>query len=237
MSSPAAASPPLHSATTSFDTTPEPLRLAGLAVARGGVPVLAGLEAEVVPGEALILRGPNGSGKTTLLRTLAGLQPPAAGTIAPGAEAMAYASHADGNKATLTVQENLGFWARLHGLADIAPALAAFDLAPLADRPAAALSAGQKRRLGLARMVLTRRPVWLFDEPTVSLDRDAVARFAAAVTEHLCRGGLAVIATHIDLGLPHARTLDVTPFRATAAPGDAAHAADAFADDDGSAYL
>ncbi|RDC73365.1 heme ABC exporter ATP-binding protein CcmA [Rhodovulum sp. 12E13] len=230
MSDPDAAQPP-------FDIVPEPLCIAGLAVARGGVPVLAGLEAEVAPGEALILRGPNGSGKTTLLRTLAGLQPPADGIVAPGADAMAYASHADGIKATLTVQENLRFWARIHGHAEIAPALAAFDLAALADRPAAALSAGQKRRLGLARMVLTRRPVWLFDEPTVSLDRDAVARFATAVTAHLRRGGLAVIATHIDLGLPHARTLDVTPFRATALPGKAAHAADAFGDDDGSAYL
>jgi heme exporter protein A len=230
MPDPDAAQPP-------FDIVPEPLRIAGLAVARGGVPVLAGLDAEVAPGEALILRGPNGSGKTTLLRTLAGLQPPADGIVMPGSDAAAYASHADGIKATLSVRENLGFWARIHGHADIAPALAAFDLASLADRPAAALSAGQKRRLGLARMVLTRRPVWLFDEPTVSLDRDAVARFAAAVTAHLRRGGLAVIATHIDLGLPHARTLDVTPFRATAAHGTAAHAADAFGDDDGSAYL
>ncbi len=220
-----------------FDTAPEPIRLSGLAVARGGVPVLAGLDIEVAPGQALILRGPNGSGKTTLLRTLAGLQPPAAGRVAPGPDAIAYASHADGIKAPLTVAENLAFWARLHGHADIAPALAVFALGPLADRPAAALSAGQKRRLGLARLVLARRPVWLLDEPSVSLDSVAVGRFAEAVTAHLAAGGLAVIATHIDLGLPDARVLDVTPYRAARPLARIPEAADAFAEDDGSAYL
>jgi len=220
-----------------FDSAPAPIRLSALAVARGGVPVLSGLEVEVAPGTALILRGPNGSGKTTLLRTLAGLQPPATGRVAPGPDAMAYASHADGIKAPLTVAENLAFWARIHGHGDIAPALAAFALAPLADRPAAALSAGQKRRLGLARLVLARRPVWLLDEPTVSLDSAAVGLFAQAVSAHLAAGGLAVIATHIDLGLPDAQVLDVAPYRARNRPGRGPEAADAFAEDDGSAYL
>ena len=212
-----------------------PLRLRGLAVARGGVPLLAGLTAEVAPGSALILRGPNGAGKTTLLRTLAGLQPPRAGHVRPGPDAMAYASHADGLKATLTVDENLGFWARVHGHRDIAPARAAFDLERLADRPAAALSAGQKRRLGLARLVLTRRPVWLLDEPTVSLDTASVARFAAAVRAHLAAGGIAVIATHIDLGLGEAQVLDISAHAARDAAAAEAHAApaDAFAEDDG----
>ena len=233
--------PGFEAAPPQFDIAPETLRIAGLSVARGGVPVLAGFEATLAPGEALILRGPNGAGKTTLLRTLAGLQPALAGKVAPGPESMAYASHADGIKATLTVAENLGVWARLHGHDGIAPALAAFDLAALADRAAAALSAGQKRRLGLARLLLTGRPVWLLDEPTVSLDHAAVGRFAAAVSAHLARGGLAVIATHIDLGLADARELDIAPFRASAAQGRAAPAdggfADAFADADGSAFL
>jgi heme exporter protein A len=220
---------------------PSGLTLTGLAVARGGIPVLVGIDAQVPPGGALVLRGPNGAGKTTLLRTLAGLQPPVAGTVAPGPGAMAYASHADGTKGTLTVAENLRFWARVHGHDEIAPALDAFALAPLADRPAATLSAGQRRRLGLARMTLTRRPVWLFDEPTVSLDAASVGQFADAVRAHLARGGIAVIATHIDLALPEAQVLDVAPYRARPdTPGQGAPAArDAgFAGaEDGGAFL
>jgi heme exporter protein A len=183
-----------------------------LAVARGGLPVLEGLSFRVPAGTGLILRGPNGAGKTTLLRTLAGLQPALAGTVAPGPEAMAYASHADGIKATLTVRENLGFWAALHRQDRVAQAIADFDLGRLADRPAGTLSAGQKRRLGLARMGVTGRPVWLMDEPTVSLDAGAVARFASAVRAHLAAGGVALIATHIDLGIESA-TLDLGPFK------------------------
>jgi heme exporter protein A len=185
-----------------------------LAVARGGVPVLEGLSFALAPGEALILRGPNGSGKTTLLRTVAGLQPPLAGRIDAASDAIAYAAHADGLKATLTVTENLTFWARVFGTGDIAPALAAFALEDLADRPAGALSAGQKRRLGLARLLVTGRPVWALDEPTVSLDTAAVGLFADAVRAHLARGGAALIATHIDLGL-EARHFDVAACKAS----------------------
>jgi len=206
-------------AAADFQPAPGPLATTDLAVSRGGAAVLAGLTIAVQPGAALVLRGPNGAGKTTLLRTLAGLQPPLAGTIAPGPDAMAYASHADGLKATLTVAENLRFWARLHGHRAIAPALDAFGLAPLAGRAAGLLSAGQKRRLGLARLLLTRRPVWLLDEPTVSLDAATVARFAAVLRAHMAHGGIAVIATHVDLGLPVAHQLDVSTLAAT--PGAA----------------
>lgn len=116
-------------------------------------------------------------------------------------------------------------------------ALDRLGLRKLAHFPAGYCSAGQKRRLGLARLLIVDRPVWLLDEPTVSLDRETVARFAATVTEHLARGGLAVIATHIDLGLPDARVLDVAPYRPdTNAPAGQA-SPDAFAEDDGSAYL
>ncbi|WP_371059343.1 heme ABC exporter ATP-binding protein CcmA [Rhodosalinus sp. 5P4] len=184
-----------------------------LAVSRGGVPVLEHVSFTLAPGGALVLRGPNGSGKTTLLRTVAGLQPPLEGRIEAAPDAIAYAAHADGLKTTLTVTENLAFWARVFGTGDIAPALAAFDLEALAERPAGALSAGQKRRLGLARLLVTGRPVWALDEPTVSLDMASVGLFAQAVRAHLGQGGAVLIATHIDLGL-EAQVLDVTPLKA-----------------------
>jgi len=189
------------------------LSVSDLTITRGGLPVLEGLSFSLEPGQALILRGPNGSGKTTLLRTLAGLQPPRKGTIAGAADQIAYAGHSDGLKLTMTVRENLAFWARVFLATDIEPALRAYDLNGLIDRPAGALSAGQKRRLGLARLMVTDRTIWALDEPTVSLDTTAVGLFADAVRGHLGQGGSALIATHIDLGL-EADVLDVSPFRA-----------------------
>jgi heme exporter protein A len=191
------------------------LRVDNLTLARGGVPVLTGVSLTVRPGQALILRGPNGAGKTTLLRSIAGLQPPLSGQITGAEDQIAYAGHADGLKAMLSVRENLMFWAQVFGRTDITAALDAYALHPLADRLAGTLSAGQKRRLGLARLLVTARPIWILDEPTVSLDKDAVAQFAAAVRAHLGQGGSALMATHIDLGL-EAEVLDLTPFRARA---------------------
>lgn len=190
------------------------LSLSNLAVARGGVTVLQGLTLAVHPGQALILRGPNGSGKTTLLRTLAGLQPPAGGTFDLPPDSVAYAAHADGLKSTLTVEENLSFWSRIYGGPAVDHALTALNLAQLTRRRAGELSAGQKRRLGLARLLVTGRAVWLLDEPTVSLDAASVALFADLVRDHLTKGGLAVIATHTYLGLPEATVLDLDPHRA-----------------------
>lgn len=191
------------------------LRVTDLAVGRGGVPVLAGVSFALSGGAALVLRGPNGAGKTTLLRCVAGLQEPMAGTVQGAEDQVAYAAHADGLKAALSVAENLRFWASVFGQRGIDAALAAFNLEDLADRRAGQLSAGQKRRLGLARLVVTGRPLWVLDEPTVSLDAASVALFADAVRAHMAGGGAALIATHIDLGL-HADVLDVTPFRAVA---------------------
>ena len=185
------------------------IEVRNLAVGRGGVTVLHRLDFRVGPGETLILRGPNGSGKTTLLRTLAGLQPPSGGDIRLPPDTAAYASHADGLKSTLTVTENLAFWAAIHGATGIDRAVRSMDLNALTGRRAGELSAGQKRRLGLARLLVTGRPLWLLDEPTVSLDAASVARFADVVRTHLAGGGLAIIATHVDLGLPEARILDL----------------------------
>lgn len=192
------------------------LRLSNVAVARGGVPVLSGVSVTLEAGRALILRGPNGSGKTTLLRTIAGLQPPLGGEITGATEQVAYAGHADGLKAMLSVAENLRFWAAVYGQSGIDAALAAYQLDPLADRLTGTLSAGQKRRAGLARLMVTGRKIWVLDEPTVSLDADTVALFATAVRAHLAAGGMALMATHIDLGI-EAQVLDVTGLRASAA--------------------
>ena len=195
------------------------LTVTDVAVARGGVTVLDGVSFRLEAGEALVLRGPNGIGKTTLLRTLAGLQPPVAGEIAYPEDTAAYASHADGIKAQLTVTENLAFWADVHA-ADLPDGVFdAFDLADLRDRLAGTLSAGQKRRLGLARLGVIGRKVLFLDEPTVSLDGFSVKMFATWLRDtHLAQGGIAVIATHIDLGLD-APELDLTPFKAAADAG------------------
>jgi heme exporter protein A len=191
------------------------LTVTDLSVARGGAPVLSGVSFVVNAGSVLVLRGPNGIGKTTLLRTLAGLQPALSGTVSFPGDAGAYASHADGIKAQLTVTENLAFWADVHGTKMPDSVLGAFDLDDLRTRLAGTLSAGQKRRLGLARLGVIGRKVLFLDEPTVSLDGFSVKMFANWLrNDHLAHGGIAVIATHVDLGID-APELDLTPFKST----------------------
>ena len=192
------------------------LAVTDLACARGGVPVLSGVSFTVEAGQALVLRGANGIGKTTLLRTLAGLQPALSGDIDLPDDQAAYASHADGIKAQLSVEENLSFWAEVYGNPVPDTIYEAFDLVDLRQRMAGTLSAGQKRRLGLSRLGVIGRKVLFLDEPTVSLDRFSVNLFADFIRDqHLAKGGIAVIATHIDLGLD-APELDLEPFRASA---------------------
>ncbi|MBM7066693.1 heme ABC exporter ATP-binding protein CcmA [Actibacterium sp. 188UL27-1] len=203
------------------------LNVQDLKVGRAGIALLDGVSFDVCAGDVLVLRGPNGIGKTSLLRSLAGLQPVLGGRVDVAPDSMAYGAHADGVKGTLTVVENLTFWARVHGHPVRADVFDAFDLAHLKDRTAAQLSAGQQRRLGLARLAVTGRLGLLLDEPTVSLDAASVALFAAFIQRHLATGGFAVIATHIDLELK-AEVLDLTPYKAQAAAADPAGFDEAF---------
>jgi heme exporter protein A len=208
------------------------LEVTDLSCDRAGQPVLRGVSFALAGGAVLPLRGPNGAGKSTLLRVLAGLLPPAGGSVALDgdelardadryAERVAYVGHLDAVKPTLTVAENLEFWAGLFAAAGIGLALRAFDLEAIADRPAGLCSAGQKRRLGLARLVLADRLLWLLDEPTVSLDAAAEGRLIAAIREHCSGGGMAVIATHAALDLSGvALTLQPLDRRAAAAGAD-----------------
>jgi len=195
------------------------LTVTNLTVARGGAPVLLGVSFVVNAGSALVLRGQNGIGKTTLLRTLAGLQPALSGTVNFPEDAGAYASHADGIKSQLTVTENLAFWADVHGTKLPDTVFGAFELDDLRTRLAGTLSAGQKRRLGLARLGVISRKVLFLDEPTVSLDGFSVKMFANWLRDaHFARGGIAVIASHVDLGI-EAAELELIPFKAAADAG------------------
>jgi heme exporter protein A len=190
------------------------LKVSNLSVARGGISLLQAVTFEVQPGQALVLRGPNGIGKTSLLRCISGLQTPTLGEIS-APESVAYAAHADGLKGQLSVLENLKFWADIYGGSGPEVALVAYDLEDLAQRPTASLSAGQKRRLGLARMLVTGCALWVMDEPTVSLDAQNVTKFHTVLKAHLQAGGSAVLTTHIDLELS-VESLDLTGYIASA---------------------
>jgi heme exporter protein A len=188
-----------------------------VSVERGGRTVLQGLSFRVTGGEALLLTGPNGAGKSTLLRTLAGFLAPSSGRVTlSGAdpelrivEQAHFVGHLNAVKASLTVAENAAFWAGFLGgsAGAVDGALKLFGLAALADIPAGFLSAGQKRRLALVRLLIARRPLWLLDEPTAALDAAASAILTDAVDEHVKGGGVAVVATHLPLGLSCAREL------------------------------
>ncbi len=174
----------------------------------------------------MVLRGPNGAGKTTLLRVLAGLIPPQSGKVELRGIALenrddyqdqiTFAGHLDAIKPQLTVAENLRFWADLFDSKTFDQTLQEFRLSEIADRQAHTCSAGQKRRLGLARIAVTARPIWLLDEPTVSLDTETTAQFATLVDRHCAKGGMALIATHIDLALANATELRLEPLSAKA---------------------
>lgn len=213
------------------------LTLENLACHRGGRVVFHDLDFRLAAGQAGLVRGPNGVGKSTLLRVLAGLIPPIAGDAAIDGlglradptgfqEQIVYAGHLDAVKPALTVAQNLGVWAAIFGAgpARTEEALAFFGLDVIGGRPAVQCSAGQKRRLGLARLMVVDRPLWLLDEPTVSLDAASAGQVAQLVTRHCARGGMALIATHVDLDLEDPPVLEMNPPAAPASPA----VADAF---------
>ncbi len=202
---------------------------------RGERRVFEGLSFALAAGGLLVLTGPNGSGKSSLLRIMAGLLRPAAGALLwdgapvaddPDAHAarLQYLGHLDAVKPVLSAAENLMFWAALHdgGTAEVTRALDGFDLGALAEVPGRMLSAGQKRRVALARLLAAPAEVWLLDEPTVGLDAASLARLTGAIAAHRARGGRVVVATHAAIEAPDAEVLELGDF----APGpEAAHAA------------
>lgn len=197
----------------------------GLACLRGGRMVFVGLDFTVRAGEVLCLVGPNGSGKSTLLRLMAGLLRPALGEMRWNGQPvgddgdghrgrLAYLGHHDPVKPVLTVAENLAFWADMRGgpREAVAAALERIGIAQLADVPGRFLSAGQKRRLNLARILLSGSPLWLLDEPLTALDQASAAAFREATRDHCSGGGMAVVATHVEFGLAPAARLALDAF-------------------------
>lgn len=201
---------------------------------RGERAVFSRLNFRMEAGEALLLLGPNGSGKTSLLRLMAGLLKPADGRLIwedmadqgdreAHSQRIHYVGHHDAIKPVLSVRENLRFWARLHdpktGDGTTVAALARFGLSRLADVPGKMLSAGQRRRLNLSRLLAAPALLWLLDEPTVALDRASVKVLEAVIAAHRAEGGMVVLSTHADVDLPGARVLQLDQF---AAPASAA---------------
>jgi heme exporter protein A len=196
-----------------WKATEEQMRLLGRGIkcVRGGREVFSELDFTAISGEALAVTGPNGAGKTSLLRIIAGLLTVAAGSIGLEdgereltlAEQAHYLGHRDAMKPALSVLENLAFWRNFLGgdASNAAQSLAAVGLDHAADLPAAYLSAGQRRRLSIARLLAVRRPIWLLDEPTSALDAPGQSLFATLMRDHLARGGLIVAATHAPLGV------------------------------------
>lgn len=201
-----------------------------LTVERGERTILRDVSFTAEAGEALVLVGPNGAGKTTLLRTIAGFLRPISGTVRlaggdsdlTAGEQAHFVGHANAIKANLSVAENIAFWARYLGgsagiQARVEHALDAFAISALSEFPAAYLSAGQRRRCGLARLLVAKRALWLLDEPTVSLDAASTKLLSAAVNAHLEGGGLVIAATHLPLGFAKAREFDLSAARAPVA--------------------
>ena len=192
-----------------------------LAAQRGGRLIFRELTFSATGGQAIVIAGPNGSGKSTLLRLLTGLARPEAGTIKrdPGdPEHLCLVSHLDGLKGALTVIENLTFWAAIYGAPkeSVGGAMERLALSPMADMPVDMLSAGWRRRVGLARLILGDAPLWILDEPYTALDTDNVARIDGLMEDHIGRGGLVVLATHQAPRFTPTLTIDMAAYTAPA---------------------
>lgn len=197
------------------------LRANDLSCQRGGRMIFADISFYLRAGEALVLSGPNGSGKSSLLRLVAGLIPAHSGTLdwTGDVGSIHYLGHQDGVKPAMTVQEILSFWAIAAGASPdanrIEMALDAVDLDEFGDLPCRYLSAGQRRRLALARFELSNGGLWLLDEPTLGLDSTSVSRLEARLARHLSEGGLLMLATHVPLNIAAAQHLTLDSFTAT----------------------
>lgn len=196
----------------------------GVDVFRGGQPILKNISIALAAGDIILLRGSNGIGKTTLLRTLAGFIKPAAGTVSVARKnieidmnMIAFCGSINAIKKTMTVEENLQFWIKLYGtnrsLAERAKEK--LNLDAFTDYQAGALSTGYTRRLGLARLIIADRPIWLIDEPTASLDAAAAKEFVSLLVAHREEGGCALIATHDSISLAGARSIQISRSVAT----------------------
>ena len=185
-----------------------------LAAQRGGRSVFSGVSFDLADGGLLAVTGPNGAGKSTLLRLIAGFMEPTAGRLIVEPEAMGlhYLGHLDGLKAALTVRQNLAFWQRVSGGGgDIAAALGRVGLASTIDLPVGVLSAGQRHRVAIARLLLAERPLWLLDEPATALDAAAERTLGAIIAGHIAGGGMAIVATHRPLPVAPTATLALGP--------------------------
>ena len=206
-----------------------PNRFAGqsLTCFRGERFVFEALDFSVESGEALVLKGPNGSGKSSLIRIMAGLLAEVDGRLEWNGGAVSetpedhrarlhYVGYQDAIKPVMTVRENLAFWASLKGPTDgVSDALKTFGLDGIAEMPAQFLSSGQRRRLSLARIVASHAELWLLDEPTVGLDRNAVGILEGLIADHRAGGGMAILATHQPIALGgDERGLDISQFAA-----------------------
>lgn len=200
------------------------LNVSNLSARRGGRTIFEGLSFELQNGQSMAVVGPNGSGKSTLLRVLAGLLRSETGTVqinSYNTQDICFSGHRDGLKGALTVHENLTFWANLYSAAEnaVETAISLMALEAVLDMPADMLSAGWRRRAGLARLALGTASIWMLDEPYTALDTENVTRIDNLLSAHVESGGIALLATHQAPGFTPTQRIDMANYRAKAPEG------------------